>query len=177
MAKIDFTHTKDSEAPFLFLSPFHFFLFFFFAYKIFRKVGPPDENSWIAPDLQQSHIPAKESVICTPCVKMRRPKSLMHGVLIFISNFSCIKINLNKIIVKTTPTVCSFKSWFLKELGHVWGECLFTKIIWHEILIEFLQKVIKKCTNHFGKDWTINRADISRNFFLFVNIVTIHLCL
>ena len=32
---------------------------------------------------------------------------------------------------------------FLKGLGHDSSEGLFTKIIWHEILIEFLQKVIK----------------------------------
>ena len=31
----------------------------------------------------------------------------------------------------------------LKRLGRDWGQCLFTKIIWHEILIEFLQKAIK----------------------------------
>ena len=40
----------------------------------------------------------------------------------------------------------------LKGHRHDWNQCLFTKIIWHEILIEFLQKVIQKCTNHFGKD-------------------------
>ena len=28
----------------------------------------------------------------------------------------------------------------LKGLVHDWGQCLFKKIIWHEILIEFLQK-------------------------------------
>ena len=50
---------------------------------------------------------------------------------------------------------------FLKGHRHDWGQCLFTKIIWHEILIEFLQKVIQKCTNHFGKDWAINRAEIT----------------
>ena len=49
----------------------------------------------------------------------------------------------------------------LKGLGHNWNQCLFTKIIWHEILLEFLQKVIQKCTNTFGKDWTINRAEIT----------------
>ena len=31
----------------------------------------------------------------------------------------------------------------LNGLVHDRGECLFTKIIWHEILIEFLQKVIQ----------------------------------
>ena len=31
----------------------------------------------------------------------------------------------------------------LKGLVHDWGQCLFKIIIWHEILIEFLQKVIK----------------------------------
>ena len=36
----------------------------------------------------------------------------------------------------------------LKGLDTIGG--LFTKIIWYEILIEFLQKVIQKCTNHFG---------------------------
>ena len=50
---------------------------------------------------------------------------------------------------------------YLKRLGHDWSQCLFTKIIWHEILLEFLQKVIQNCTNHFGKDWTINRAEIT----------------
>ena len=49
----------------------------------------------------------------------------------------------------------------LKGHRHDWGQCLFTKIIWHEILLEFLQKVIQKCTNHFGKDWAINRAEIT----------------
>ena len=49
----------------------------------------------------------------------------------------------------------------LKGHRHDWGQCLFTKIIWHEILIEFLQKVIQKCTNHFGKDWAINKAEIT----------------
>ena len=49
----------------------------------------------------------------------------------------------------------------LKGHRHDWGQCLFTKIIWNEILIEFLQKVIQKCTNHFGKDWAINRAEIT----------------
>ena len=51
--------------------------------------------------------------------------------------------------------------WHLKGLVHDLGLCLFTKIIWNEILIEFLQKVIQKCTNHFGKDWAINRAEIT----------------
>ena len=49
----------------------------------------------------------------------------------------------------------------LKGHRHDRGQCLFTKIIWHEILIEFLQKVIQKFTNHFGKDWAINRAEIT----------------
>ena len=49
----------------------------------------------------------------------------------------------------------------LKGQRHDWGQCLFTKTIWHEILIEFLQKVIQKCTKHFGKDWAINRAEIT----------------
>ena len=49
----------------------------------------------------------------------------------------------------------------LKGHRHDWGQCLFTKIIWDEILIEFLQKVIQKCTNHFGKDKAINRAEIT----------------
>ena len=49
----------------------------------------------------------------------------------------------------------------LKGLGHDWSQCLFTKIIWHEILLEFLQKVIQKCTNTFGNDWTINRTEIT----------------
>ena len=49
----------------------------------------------------------------------------------------------------------------LKGHRHDWGKCLFTKIMWHKILIEFLQKVIQKCTNHFGKDWAINRAEIT----------------
>ena len=49
----------------------------------------------------------------------------------------------------------------LKGHRHDWGQCLFTKIIWHEILIEFSQKVIHNCTNHFGKDWAINRAEIT----------------
>ena len=49
----------------------------------------------------------------------------------------------------------------LKGQRHDWDQCLFTKIIWHEILIEFLQKVIQKFTNHFGKDWAINRAEIT----------------
>ena len=52
-------------------------------------------------------------------------------------------------------------TYILKGHRHDWGQCLFTKIIWHEILIEFLQKVIQKCTNHFGKDWAINRAEIT----------------
>ena len=56
--------------------------------------------------------------------------------------------------------------WFLKGHRHDWGKCLFTKIIWHEILIEFLQKVIQKCTNHFGKDWAINRAEITHKVFI-----------
>ena len=42
----------------------------------------------------------------------------------------------------------------LKGLVHDWGPCSFIKK-WHKILIDFLQKVIQKCTNHFGKDWTI----------------------
>ena len=49
----------------------------------------------------------------------------------------------------------------LKGHRHDWGQCLFTKIIWHKILIEFSQKVIQNCTNHFGKDWAINRAEIT----------------
>ena len=49
----------------------------------------------------------------------------------------------------------------LKGHRHDWGQCLFTKIIWHEILIDFSQKVIQNCTNHFGKDWAINRAEIT----------------
>ena len=44
----------------------------------------------------------------------------------------------------------------LKGLGHDWGQSLFIKIIWHNILIEFLQKVIQKFRNHFGNEWTIN---------------------
>ena len=35
-----------------------------------------------------------------------------------------------------------------------------------------------KCTNHFGKDWTINSAEIiHKNLYLFVNIVKRHLYL
>ena len=49
----------------------------------------------------------------------------------------------------------------LKGHRHDWGQCLFTKIIWHEILIENLQKVIQKCTNHSGNYWAINRAEIT----------------
>ena len=55
------------------------------------------------------------------------------------------------------PSVCLT----LKGHRHDWGKCLFTKIIWNEILIEFLQKVFIKCTNHFGKDWAMNRAEIT----------------
>ena len=32
------------------------------------------------------------------------------------------------------------------------GQCLFTEIVLIEILIDFFQKVIHKCTYHFGKD-------------------------
>ena len=49
----------------------------------------------------------------------------------------------------------------LKGHRHDWGQYLFTKIIWQKILIEFSQKVIQKCTNHFGKDCAINRAEIT----------------
>ena len=49
----------------------------------------------------------------------------------------------------------------LKGHRHDWGQCLFTKIIWREILIDFSQKVIQNCTNNFGKDWAINRAEIT----------------
>ena len=35
----------------------------------------------------------------------------------------------------------------LKGLGHDWSQCLFTQIILHEILLEFLQKVIKNVQN------------------------------
>ena len=49
-------------------------------------------------------------------------------------------------------------SFFLFTIG---GQCLFTKVILHEFLKEFVQKVIQKCTNHFGKDWTINKAEIT----------------
>ena len=59
------------------------------------------------------------------------------------------------------PISTKFENAILKGLGRNWGQCLFTKIIWPEILIEFLQKVIQKCTNHFEKDWTINRAKIT----------------
>ena len=31
----------------------------------------------------------------------------------------------------------------LNGLGHDWDQCLFTKIIWNEIIIEFLQRVIQ----------------------------------
>ena len=51
--------------------------------------------------------------------------------------------------------------YYLKGHRHDWSQCLFTKIILREILLEFLQKVIQKCINHFGKDWTINRAEIT----------------
>ena len=40
----------------------------------------------------------------------------------------------------------------LKGHRHDWSKFFFTKTILREILQEFLQKVIKKCTNHFGKD-------------------------
>ena len=42
----------------------------------------------------------------------------------------------------------------LKGLVLDWGQCLFTKNILHvlEFFIEFLQKVIQKCTKHFEKD-------------------------
>ena len=65
----------------------------------------------------------------------------------------------------------------LKGHRHDWGQCLFTKIIWHENLLEFLQKVIQKCTNHFGKEWAINRAEITHKSLYFVNIGTSPLCL
>ena len=52
-------------------------------------------------------------------------------------------------------------AWFFKGHRHDWSQCLFTKFIWHEILLEFWQKVIQKCTNTFGKDWTINKAEIT----------------
>ena len=49
-----------------------------------------------------------------------------------------------------------FYQYALKGVVHDWGECLFTKMILHEILKDFLQKVIKKLklTNHFEKDKT-----------------------
>ena len=40
----------------------------------------------------------------------------------------------------------------LKGHRHDWSQGLFIKIILHKILLEFLQKDIQKCTNHFGKD-------------------------
>ena len=44
---------------------------------------------------------------------------------------------------------------------------------WHEILLEFLQKVFQKCTNTFGKDWTINKVFICKHCheqFMVINI-------
>ena len=67
------------------------------------------------------------------------------------------KISLSTVFVWVHPPDPSV----LKGHRHDWDQCLFTKIIWHEILIEFLQKAIQKCTNHFGKDWAINRAEIT----------------
>ena len=75
------------------------------------------------------------------------------------------------------------KVWLLHDNPNLKGTCsrlrlMFVyKIIWHEILIELLQKVIQKCTNHFRKDWKINRAEITHRSIYFVNIVTRHICL
>ena len=51
--------------------------------------------------------------------------------------------------------------YLVKGTWHDWSQRLLTKIILHEILLEFFRKVIQKCTNPFGKDWTINRAEIT----------------
>ena len=47
------------------------------------------------------------------------------------------------------------------DLFTIGGQWIFTKITFHEIPEEFLQKVIQLYTNRFEKDWTINRADIT----------------
>ena len=91
----------------------------------------------------------------------QRPGSLKSYRIIFLEVLTCPSL-LILLCVNFFNMQCSWViGIYLKGHRHDWGQCLFTKLIWHEILIEFLQKVIQKCTNHFGKDWAINRAEIT----------------
>ena len=49
-------------------------------------------------------------------------------------------------------------------------------LTWNSIRI--FTKSHPKCTNHFRKDWTINRVEIThKSLYNYVNIVMIHFCL
>ena len=116
--------------------------------------------------LRASLKPSASLVTCAPppAVEVLDPP-------LAVKKISCTNYGVvNKIKLKTLKG-------HLDTIGLNWSQCLQIKFFWLEILLEFLQKVIQKCTNLFGKDWTINRAEITHKKYLFVNIVTSHLCL
>ena len=92
--------------------------------------------------------------LLSPASLNMRARATLRGVVLLLL------ISTYKNVLAFVDRAPSPDEW-LKGHRHDWGQCLFTKIIWHEILIDFSQEVIQNCTNHFGKDWAINRAEIT----------------